>query len=55
MVHDKEVMGSNPDTKYWMDVSVDASYYIKRKLRIKVAKWNKPKKKIIRIKIHILA
>ncbi len=28
---------------YWMDVSV-ASYYIKEKLKIKVAKWGTPKK-----------
>jgi hypothetical protein len=35
-------VGSNPDTVYWMDVSV-ASYYIERKI-IKVAKWGTPKK-----------
>jgi hypothetical protein len=38
----QEDVGSNPDTIYWMDVSV-ASYYIERKL-IKVAKWGTPKK-----------
>jgi hypothetical protein len=27
MAHDLEVVGSNPNTVYWMDVS-DASYYI---------------------------
>jgi hypothetical protein len=27
MAHDQEVVGSNPDTLYWMDVS-DASFYI---------------------------
>jgi hypothetical protein len=27
--HDQEVVGSNPDTVYWMDVS-NASYYIQR-------------------------
>ena len=27
MAHDQEVMGSNPDTVYWMDVS-NTSYYI---------------------------
>jgi hypothetical protein len=27
MAHDQEVMGLNPCTVYWMDVS-DASYYI---------------------------
>ncbi len=30
--HDQEVVGSNPGTVYWLDVS-DASYYVKRKLR----------------------
>ncbi len=29
MAHDQEVVGSNPNTEYWMDVSDDASYYIK--------------------------
>jgi hypothetical protein len=29
MAHDQEVMGSNPGIVYWMDVSIDASYYIK--------------------------
>jgi hypothetical protein len=37
-----EDVGSNPDTIYWMDVSV-ASYYIERKTG-KVAKWGTPKK-----------
>jgi hypothetical protein len=45
MAHDQEVVGSNPATVYWMDVSDDASYYIKRKLKIKVTKWGTPKKK----------
>jgi hypothetical protein len=44
MAHDQEVVGSNPGTVYWMDVSDDASYYIKRKLKIKVAKWGTAKK-----------
>ena len=44
MAHDQEIVGSNPGTVYWMDVS-DASYYISEKLKIKVAKWGKPKKK----------
>jgi hypothetical protein len=44
MAHDQEVMGSNPGTVYWMDVSDDARYYIKEKLNIKVAKWGTPKK-----------
>ncbi len=43
MAHDQEIMGSNPGTVYWMDVS-DASYYIIEKLKIKVAKWGTPKK-----------
>jgi hypothetical protein len=30
MAHDQEVMDSNPSTVYWMDVSDDASYYIKK-------------------------
>jgi hypothetical protein len=29
MAHDQEVLGSNPVTVYWMDVSNDANYYIK--------------------------
>ncbi len=29
MAHDQEVEGSNPGTVYWMDVTDDASYYIK--------------------------
>jgi hypothetical protein len=44
MVHNLEVVGSNPSTVYWMDVSV-ASCYIKEKLKIKVAKWGTPKEK----------
>jgi hypothetical protein len=40
MAHDQEVVGSNPGTVYWMDVS----YYIKVKLKIKIAKWGTPKK-----------
>jgi hypothetical protein len=37
MAHDQEIVGSNPGTVYWMDVS-DARYYIKEKWKIKVAK-----------------
>jgi hypothetical protein len=29
MAHDQEVLGSSPGTVYWIDVSDDASYYIK--------------------------
>jgi hypothetical protein len=36
------IAGSNPGTIYWMAVS-DASYYIKEKLKIKVAKWGTPR------------
>jgi hypothetical protein len=49
MVHDQE--GFEPGTVYWMDVSI-ASYYIKEKLKIKVAKWGTPKmylKKIVKV------
>ncbi len=42
MAHDQEVMGSNPGTIYWMDVS-DASYYVLNKMEIKVAKWGTPR------------
>ncbi len=46
MAHDQEVVGSNPDTVYWMDVS-SASYYINPKImKIKVAEWGTPKKKL---------
>jgi hypothetical protein len=40
--HDQEVVGSNPGTVYWMDVS-DAITYMKI-TKIKVAKWGTPKK-----------
>ena len=43
MAHDQEIMGSNPVTVYWMDVS-DASYYIHNNNEIKVAEWGTPKK-----------
>ncbi len=42
MTHDQEVVGSKPGTVYWMDGSI-SSYYIKEKLKIKVAKWGTPK------------
>ncbi len=35
MAHDQEVVGSNPDTVYWMNVSDDANYYLKRKIKNK--------------------
>jgi hypothetical protein len=31
MTHNQEVVSSNPSTVYWMDVSNNASYYIKLK------------------------
>jgi hypothetical protein len=45
MAHDQEVVGSNPGTTYILDgCKRVASYYIKEKLKIKVAKWGTPKK-----------
>jgi hypothetical protein len=43
MDHDQEVLGSNPGTVYWMDVSDLLAITLKEKLKIKVAKWGKPK------------
>jgi hypothetical protein len=37
------VVGSNPDSVYWIVVS-DTSYYNLKIMEIKVAKWGKPKK-----------
>jgi hypothetical protein len=47
MAHDQEVVGSNPGTVYCIldGCKQIASYYIKKKLKIKVAKWGTPKKK----------
>jgi hypothetical protein len=42
MAHDQEIVGSNPDTVYWMDVRMLA-ITLKEKLKIKVAKWGTPK------------
>ena len=42
MAHDHKVVGLNPGTVYWMDVS-DASYYIINKTEMKVEKWGTPK------------
>jgi hypothetical protein len=47
MAHDQEVMGSNPGTVYWMDLSHLLAITLK-KLKIKVAKWGTPKEKKIR-------
>ena len=43
MAHDREVMGLNPGTVYWMDVS-NASYYIKRKFENKGSQMGHTKK-----------
>jgi hypothetical protein len=43
MAHDQEVMGSNPGTVYWMDVSDLLAITFKEKSKIKVAKWGTPK------------
>jgi hypothetical protein len=40
MAHDQEVMGSNPHTIYWMDVSDLLAISFKEKLRIKKKKKN---------------
>jgi len=51
MAHDQEVVGSNPDTVYWMDVSV-ASYKIKKKKRNKVSQMGHKKKNIKKKEIY---
>jgi hypothetical protein len=51
MAHDQEVVGSNPGTIYWMDVSNLLAITLKEKLKIKVTKWGTPKKKKIIIMI----
>ena len=43
MAHDQEVMGSNPGTVYWLDVSNLLAITLK-KLKTKVAKWGTSKK-----------
>ncbi len=45
MAHDQEVVGSNPSTVYWMDVSDDASY-IKKKIENKGNQMGHTKKNI---------
>jgi hypothetical protein len=46
MAHDLEVVGSNPGTVYWMDVSDLLAITLQKteKLKIKVAKKETPKK-----------
>jgi len=46
MAHDQEVVGSNPSTIYWLDVSDLLAITLKKKLKLKVAKWGTSKKKI---------
>ena len=41
--HDQEVVGLNPGTVYWMDVSI-ASYYIKEKYGNKCSRMGHTKK-----------
>jgi hypothetical protein len=41
---DQEVLGSNPGTVYWLDVSDLLAITLKKKLKIKLAKWGTPKK-----------
>ncbi len=43
MAHDQEVVGSNPGTVYWMDVS-DASYYIQENNENKGSRMGHTKK-----------
>jgi hypothetical protein len=40
MAHDQEIVGSNPGTVYWMDVSI-AIYYVIENIE---NKWGTPKK-----------
>ncbi len=43
MAHDQEIVGSNPGTVYWMDVS-NACYYIKEKIENKGSQIGHTKK-----------
>ena len=43
MAHDQEIVGSNPGTVYWMDVS-DASYYIIENIENKGSQMGHTKK-----------
>jgi hypothetical protein len=51
MAHDQEVVSSNPCTVYWMDVSNEASYYIKRKIENKGSKWGTLKNYLKKIRL----
>jgi hypothetical protein len=48
MAHDQEIVGSNPSTVYWMDVSNLLAITLKKNWKIKIAKWGTPKKKKFR-------
>jgi hypothetical protein len=54
MAHDQEVVGSNPGTVYWMDVS-DASYYIQENNENKGSRMGHTKKIIKKKKYVALA
>jgi hypothetical protein len=45
MAHDQEVMGSNPGTVYWMDVSDLLAITLKKKLKNKGSQMGHTKKK----------
>jgi hypothetical protein len=45
MAHDQEVMSLNPGTIYWMDVSTNASYYVREKIENKGSQMGHTKKK----------
>ncbi len=51
ITHDQEVVGSNPGTVYWMDVSNLLAITLKKTItytkikKIKVAEWGTPKNK----------
>jgi hypothetical protein len=46
MAHDQEVMGSNPGTVCWIDVSNGSHYVIRKIMKIKVAQKILKKKEI---------
>jgi hypothetical protein len=46
MAHDLEVVGSNPGTVYWMDVSDLLAITLNKNWKIKVVKWGTPKKNL---------
>jgi hypothetical protein len=43
MAHGQKVVGSNPATLYWMDVSKYALAITLKKIEKKVDKWDTPK------------